>query len=219
MLVVWDVNTGTPRKTIFSPHPDGVEALDISPEGDMIVTLSRNATPNQQWVTLWRWEEEEPCFITSKMDDQVDSMQKFVKFNPNQNEFVTTGESRIVFWLWDNSQRGSFELYAPSVPPKRSLTQTVFIPGTPQAVSGTKEGLIIVWDISLIMEDYTQPEERRAIKQVNLMNNPNKIDQMKKNATSTAITVLKMEGDFLVVGASNGSIRFYDKQYRIEAWF
>ena len=103
MLVVWDVNTGTPRKTIFSPHPDGVEALDINPEGDMIVTLSRNATPNQQWVTLWRWEEEEPCFITSKMDDQVDSMQKFVKFNPNQNEFVTTGESRIVFWLWDNS--------------------------------------------------------------------------------------------------------------------
>ena len=86
-------------------------------------------------------------------------------------------------------------------------------------MSGTKEGLIIVWDISLIMEDYTQPEERRAIKQVNLMNNPNKIDQMKKNATSTAITVLKMEGDFLVVGASNGSIRFYDKQYRIEAWF
>ena len=126
------------------------------------------------------------------MDDQVDSEQRFVKFNPNQNEFVTTGESRIVFWLWDNSERGSFELYAPSVPPKRTLTQTVFIPGTPQAVSGTQEGLIIRGDISLIMEDYTQPEERRAIKQVNLMNNPNKIDQMKKNTTSTAITVLKM---------------------------
>jgi hypothetical protein len=30
MLVVWDVSTGTPRKTIFSPHPDGVVALDIN---------------------------------------------------------------------------------------------------------------------------------------------------------------------------------------------
>jgi hypothetical protein len=42
------------------------------------------------------------------------------------------------------------------------------------------------------MEDYTQPEERRAIKTVNLMNNPNKIDQMKKNMVSTAISVLKI---------------------------
>ena len=69
------------------------------------------------------------------------------------------------------------------------------------------------------MEDYTQPEERRAIKSVNLMNNPNKIDQMKKVNTSPAITVLKIEGKYLVVGSSNGSVRFYDEQYRIEAWF
>lgn len=51
------------------------------------------------------------------------------------------------------------------------------------------------------------------------MNNPNKIDQMKKVNSSPAISVLKIEGRFLVVGSSNGSIRFYDDQYRIEAWF
>lgn len=65
------------------------------------------------------------------------------------------------------------------------------------------------------MEDYTQPEERRAIKTVNLMNNPNKIDQMKKVNSSPSISVLKIEGRFLVIGSSNGSIRFYDDQYRI----
>lgn len=69
------------------------------------------------------------------------------------------------------------------------------------------------------MEDFTQPEERRCIKTVNLMNNPNKIDQMKKVAQNNAINVLKIEGDFLVVGSSNGCVRFYDNQYRIEAWF
>jgi hypothetical protein len=43
------------------------------------------------------------------------------------------------------------------MPPKRTFTQTVFIPNSSQAVTGTKDGIIIVWDISLIMEDYSQP--------------------------------------------------------------
>ena len=141
-------------------------------------------------------------------------MQKFVKFNHNENEFATTGESIIIFWLWEDTER-TFELYSPDISPNKRLTQTVFIPNSPQAVTGTKEGVIMVWDISLIMEDYTQPEERRCIKTVNLMNNPNKIDQMKKVTTNTAINVLKIEGKFLVVGSSNGSVRFYDDQYRI----
>lgn len=85
-----------------------------------------------------------------------------------------------------------FELYAPDIPSKKILTQTVFIPNSPQAVTGTKDGVIIVWDISLIMEDFTQPEERRCIKTVNLMNNPNKIDQMKKVVPNNAINVLKI---------------------------
>jgi hypothetical protein len=55
MLVVWDVNTGTPKKTIFNPHPDGVLALDINEDGTLIVTLSKAQTPTQQAVTLWKW--------------------------------------------------------------------------------------------------------------------------------------------------------------------
>lgn len=51
------------------------------------------------------------------------------------------------------------------------------------------------------------------------MNNPNKIDQMKKVQQNNAINVLKIEGRFLVVGSSNGCVRFYDDQYRIQAWF
>jgi len=33
MLVVWDVKTGAPKKTIFDPHENGTEALAISPDG------------------------------------------------------------------------------------------------------------------------------------------------------------------------------------------
>lgn len=106
-------------------------------------------------------------------------------------------------------------MYSCQTTSKRIFTQTVFIPNSPQAVTGTKEGFIVVWDISLIMQDYSQPDQRKAIKTVNLMGNPNKIDQMKKINTTPSINILKMEGKYLVVGASNGSVRFYDDQYRI----
>lgn len=33
MLVIWDVKTGIPRKTIFDPHPLGTECMDVSKDG------------------------------------------------------------------------------------------------------------------------------------------------------------------------------------------
>ena len=57
MLVVWDATTGIPKKTIFEPHPEGVLALDINQDGNLIVTLSKAATPQEQVVSLWQWEE------------------------------------------------------------------------------------------------------------------------------------------------------------------
>ncbi len=46
MLVVWDAKTGIPRKTIFDPHEQGTQALDISPDGQYIVTLSKDKEKN-----------------------------------------------------------------------------------------------------------------------------------------------------------------------------
>ena len=68
------------------------------------------------------------------------------------------------------------------------------------------------------MENFSQPEERRKIKLVNLMNTSNKSETALKKGTA-AIKILKIQGPYLVVGASNGSIRFYDFQYRIISWF
>ena len=48
-----------------------------------------------------------------------------------------------------------------------------------------------MWDISLIMEDYSQPEERRAIKVVNLMNVANKSETQQKKGNSS-INILKI---------------------------
>lgn len=67
------------------------------------------------------------------------------------------------------------------------------------------------------MENYSKPEERRAIKKVNLINAGAKSGQGKKELAS--INILKIQDSYLVVGASNGAIRFYDFQFRIIAWF
>ena len=123
---------------------------------------------------------------------------------------------RLLFWSWELNVVG-FEFYSP-LPIKKYFTQTVFIPGTAQAVTGCHDGHIVVWDISLIMENFSQPEERRKIKLVNLMNTSNKSETAQKKGTAS-INILKIQGPYLVVGASNGSIRFYDFQYRIISWF
>ena len=34
-----------------------------------------------------------------------------------------------------------------------------------------------------------------------------------------SINIVKIEDNYLLIGSSNGSIRFYDFQYRIIAWF
>lgn len=87
--------------------------------------------------------------------------QQYIRFNPDtQYELATTGKECVVFWSWEATEKG-FEFYMPKKNWPSPLTQTVFIPGGSQAVTGTVDGFIIVWDISLIMEDYSQPEERR----------------------------------------------------------
>lgn len=74
-------------------------------------------------------------------------------------------------------------------------------------------GTIVVWDISLIMDDFSQPEERRNIKTVNLMNKNKSTshkDGSKAKDDDSSITILLIQDLYLVVGSKTGSVRFYD---------
>ena len=50
MLVVWDSLSGTPQRTYFSPHENGVISMDISPDASYIVTIS-DFIP--QTISIW----------------------------------------------------------------------------------------------------------------------------------------------------------------------
>jgi WD40 repeat protein len=117
LLVVWDVNTGTPRKCIFDPHPHGVECLDVSEDGRIIITLSReepearadgkrdhNPKYYSQTVSVWDWElEEDPCVSSGVIEPdspgECISYQKYVQINYKKpDEFATTGKNKVYFW-------------------------------------------------------------------------------------------------------------------------
>ena len=54
----------------------------------------------------------------------------------------------------------------------KEFSETIFIPendGT-QAVTGTRDGNLIVWDVILIMENFENLNNRREIKSINLLN-------------------------------------------------
>jgi WD40 repeat protein len=288
LMVIWDVTTGTPIKSIFDPHEHGVQSVDITEDGSVIVTLSREEAetgrPGNQHVSLWLWEQDDPLVSTTEliMKPTHYDYQRYVQINKWKSrieEFATTGKESVYFWevepmknyectyytppnnSMSKREKGKLEkekanpkkqkddkkkLNAPSakeakaepVPKKkpvekgvhptkkqkkegrndglnhRTFTQTVFIPGSTQAVTGTDSGLLVVWDISLSLEDMGEPDQRREIKSINLLNVTGKNDQEK-----IGISVLKASPALLIIGATNGHIRFYDYQFRIVGWF
>lgn len=55
MLVVWDSISGTPVRTYLNPHPNGVQAIDLSMDDRYIVTLGADSP---QTISLWDWTNE-----------------------------------------------------------------------------------------------------------------------------------------------------------------
>ena len=314
LMVVWDVSLGTPLYSIFDPHPNGVESLDITNDGKIIVTISREdkeaGRHAMQTVKVWEYTVDETGAASYqevrsekmvRLNDRagLSDYQKYIhinKWKDHFEEFATTGEERVFFWKVDPANNYSLKYYQPpnsSIGKKdkrdkkvqkgkdgevagragkglgeagdkeakdgeakakdeagdvkageagdksskedggkklkkgkedggkqgeltRKFTQTVFIPpatGT-QAVTGTDDGLLVVWDISLILEDMTEPDHRREIKTINLLNVGGRSETER-----VGISVLMSCPLMLVIGATNGYVRFYDYQFRIVGWF
>mmetsp|Transcript_21112 Transcript_21112/g.27387 ORF Transcript_21112/g.27387 Transcript_21112/m.27387 type:complete len:951 (+) Transcript_21112:86-2938(+) len=221
MVVIWDATSASPVKSIFNPHPKGVRALDMSPDAMFVVTLSETRTAegqqfmesdlSPQQIALWEWtvEREDPLYVAEV--DNLNDVQTCVKFNPsNIRQIVTNGEKKTIFWSW---MEGSLQGYLPKVS-KRDFLQGIgrlqcscFLPDTMQAITGNSEGDVVVWDGSL-----AKPEDGeemlaniRAIKMIRLSEAP--------------IYHLSTTEKYLCVAGEDGSVRFYDFQFRLEAWF
>ena len=109
-----------------------------------------------------------------------------------------------------------FQYYSPRLEKKdfhdkkkaeTAFTKTVFIPNSETAVTATDMGMILVWDRSLIIEGIGEQNEKRLIKIVQLNNGGHPIN------------ILTTHHNYFVCGNYEGTIRFYDFNFKIVAWF
>lgn len=127
------------------------------------------------------------------------------KFNTrNIDEFLTTSKKKVRFWEklgqldgqkanvgleQGSSQARKDELmsYEPTMIKKddfgkdkesnRVFVQSEFLPkeSSLQAVSATVDGQLIMWDMSLILEESANLKHRREVKSINLLSSFNKV--------------------------------------------
>lgn len=212
MMIVWDSLTGSPIKTISDPHPSGVVALDISPDAMFLVTLSHVSEGEEQQVSVWEWssDREGPLYTTTVATDDV---QTSVRFNCYDiREIVSNGSQRVIFWNWSNRK---LEFFAPPLAERDfhqkigAFTQSIFVPDTKQAITGTEDGDIVLWD-HVIGTDPTQIE-RQAVKLVRISGT--------EGAGGIKINYLTEIDGYLAVGTQDGAVRFYDFDFRLVAWY
>lgn len=237
LIVVWDSYSGTPIKTFFNPAPYGIAAMDMSPDGAFLATLSAvppDATDDQfdQTLAIWEWtsESEREGPVHAQRLPLLDA-QSCIRFNLNDpQEIVTNGAKHVFFWNWMGD---SLSCYAPLISKNNfrtavgSYSASCFLPNG-QAITGTADGDLILWEkaasstveaggvpgasmdggehASIADGSVEELAERSAVKMIHLG----------EGALNVVTTV---DDKYVCLAGEDGAVRFYDMQFRLEAWF
>jgi len=210
MIVLWDSYSTRPVKTISAPHPNGVRAMDLSPDGKFLVTLSEpEGDGSAQVLAVWDCSlggSDEPAYsaqVTSASGVPAE-VQTCVRMDPsNPTQIVSNGASAVIFWSFAD---GLLTYYSPPLgdqqfkQPIGTLTQSVFIPDSTKAVTATSDGDAVLWDQGDTEGD-DATTERRASKVVRLH--------------AGAVPFLVTSGEYLVSGGQDGHVRFFDFEFRV----
>jgi WD40 repeat protein/Ca2+-binding EF-hand superfamily protein len=185
--------------------------------------------------------------IASEGGPGISPFQRKIKFNPSDvQQLMTCGGGTTMFWSWE---AGSLEGYALSPRRKGGEEQTacLFLPGTTQAVTATSAGEVMLWDSvdgAQIMHGVDDPEKmgskvhsaRKKVTKILALSPGSAIRHMSivsrglhgKSEDSLAGSLgtsttgggdIRASGSYLVIAGEDGAVRFFDFQFRIEAWF
>ena len=236
MIVLWDVDTGEPVRTLPSPHANGVAAMDLTAGGDFCVTVGAIEDPGEtQEVHVWDLGDEDACEPVLSGSIPAGDVQTCVRFHPNApTEFVTNGASRVFFWSSESKATAELRYYSPPVSAKDfkqpigAFTVSCFlvsshkdVAGQGRCVTGTADGDLVVFDsggvppggADRLERRGMRPGDRRAVKIIRVHH--------------AAVTHLGTTGGArygagrpqLVSGGSEGNVRFFDQKLRLVAWF
>ena len=219
VLIVWDADSGVAVKVLNRRH--GVQCMDVSDDG-MFIAVVDNASP--QRLSIYEWNaltapstDERPSPAVAEVELPI-SDAHCVRFHPTSlQELVLNSATQLLFARW---QDASISLAPPAKSARRlrqlQLTQSAFIPYTTQAVTATQSGHVLVWDFPspTSSADPSQqpssspasPPQRSLAKSLKLLRTP----------ISLLSTLLHR---YLVLSCADGTVRFFDFQFRIVAWF
>ena len=216
ILVVWDSLTGAPVKTYFNPHPRGVKALDISDDGMYVTTLSAEEPDYPQEVAIWAWTKDQDSAILRKETPTKD-LQQVIRFDPsNAFELVTTGHKTVCFWTWTEF---SLDVYIGKLAKAElgsngsDFTGTVFLPGTGNAITTTAKGAAVLWEsrfASVLLQSASSTDPAKQLRAAT------KIIRLMECAINFVTT---LPSGYIATAAADGSVKFYDFNLRLEAWF
>ncbi|PFH35430.1 hypothetical protein BESB_063170 [Besnoitia besnoiti] len=203
----------TGRSTQSSQQgPDGSQpsARSSQPATNAAQTERTNQHTYQS-VAVWDWRAPGNTPISVAVIATPD-VQHTVLFNSTDvHEVLTNGKRRAFFWFWEETT-DYFHFYSPALQAKDfkqkigDFTRSIFLPNSTKAATGTADGDVVLWDLSLIVDGLSRPDERRAVRILNL--------------SRAALTYLFVhEENWIVAGFADGTIHFYDFQFRISRWF
>ena len=231
VVIVWEVEGGRAVRVI--QRETGVACMDVSDDGMFIAVVDNSTT--QQQLHVYDWNA-----ITTPLPDtaytaavaavKLDvSDVTCVRFNPTSiHELVLNSALAVYFAHWtqpaSSTDTAAITVASPALPAKQGkraqLSQSTFIPHTNKAVTATHSGHLIVFDsissasassssstatTTVSRSSAAHPIVRTAIKQLKLVR--------------SAIRVLLCVGTWLVCGCDDGSVRWFDYQFRIVAWW
>eukprot|EP00762_Andalucia_godoyi_P000781 ANDGO_03811.mRNA.1 putative WD repeat-containing protein alr3466 len=204
MVIVWDSKTGAAVRMIENPHGKdrGVVAVDISHDAMVIATLSAATTAHApQELSLWEWTADVDFPLAHSCRIPTRDKQSWLRFHPSDSSLlITNGSKRVIFWSVDD-RSNELSFYSPPAATREfkqtvgRFTKSAYVPGTDRAVTATSDGDLVLWDRM----------ERKAIKVVRVHN--------------ACVDCVEVIGRYIVTGASDGYVRFYDFDFHIMAWF
>lgn len=134
--------------------------------------------------------------------------QTVVRFSSDDKSLLcTNGFRRVLFWSW---KEGMLKYYSPPIlqkdlkVPVGNFTQTIYVPGTQLACTGTVEGDVVIWNL--------QPKDR-------VIKVQDKTLLKMVRVHSGGVTMLTSDQGFIVTGGMDGHVKFLDTKLRVVAWY
>nr|XP_056715073.1 cilia- and flagella-associated protein 251 [Euleptes europaea] len=211
LVIVWDGYSAVPVHTIFDSHPEGgVCAVAFSHDSRFLATVGAGEV---QKVGIWKWTSSETKPVCSIELLPQYGFQDYIAFNcRNHCELVSNSTTQVIFYMWEG---GSLQCHAPLLTDRTFnkvvglFSQSLFHFSTEQAVTGTLEGKLVVWDAinpsSKSAVSYVKPYNMKAIKLVHLQKD--------------GITALAVIDKKIVTCDVKGHIKFYDGSLQLLHWY